>query len=184
MSGVHGGRGMPEIDTGSFEVSSEEERYLRRAFRRFARPYVLGLLVLGGLWGAVSGFSVGPAHDPAEAPEIQGLISEAASLRQDIAELRRQLGDVSTRAEEGDNRIASLEKRMAGVADATEAVGADRLRSRIEEAHQRLNALDARVSAVTTAVQENTRERERAATIQAPSSSGTAGDWPADSLPR
>jgi uncharacterized protein involved in exopolysaccharide biosynthesis len=176
---------MPEIESGSFEVTKEEERYLRRAFRRFARPYLIALLALVGVWGAMAGFRVGPAHDPAESPEIQGLISESASLRQAIASLREELAQVAARAEEGVNRISSLEKRVARISEATEAVGAARLRKRLEEAHQRINALDARLAAVTAASRENTRERERAATIRAPGSSGTAGDsWPADSLPR
>lgn len=176
---------MPEIGSGNFEVSQEEERYLRRAFRRFARPYVIGLLALVGVWGAMTGFRVGPAHDPAELPEIQGLISESASLRQAIATLRDEVEQVAARAEEGVNRISSLEKRVARISDATEAVGADRLRKRLEEAHQRINALDARLAAVTAAARANTEQRERTATIQAPASSGTAaGSWPADSLPR
>jgi TolA-binding protein len=176
---------MPKIESGSFEVSREEERYLRRAFRRFARPYLIGLLALAGVWAAVAGFRVGPAHDPAEAPEIQGLISESASLRQAIVSLREEVAQVAARAEEGVNRISSLEKRVAKISDATEAVGAARLRKRLEEAHQRINALDARLAAVTAAARENTRERERAATLPAPASSGTAGGaWPADRLPR
>jgi hypothetical protein len=176
---------MPEIESGSFEVSKEEERYLRRAFRRFARPYLIVLLALAGVWGAVNGFRVGPAHDPAESPEIQGLITESASLRQAIGALRDEVDRVAARAEEGVNRVSSLEERVAKIADATEAVGAARLRKRLEEAHQRINALDARLAAVTAASRENTLERERVSTRQAPASSGTAnGTWPADSLPR
>ena len=123
--------------------------------------------------------------DTAESPEVQGLISESASLRQAIASLRDDLDQVAARAEEGVNRISSLEKRVAKISDATEAVGAAKLRRRLEEAHQRIDTLDARIAAVTAAARANTQERERAATLQAPASSGTAGgSWPADSLPR
>ena len=176
---------MSEIETDDIEVSSDEERYLRRVFRRFALPYVVALLALAGLWGAMTGFRVGPAHDPGESPQIQGLITESASLRQAIGALRRDVDDAAARAEEGVTRISSLEKRVAKISDATEAVGAATLRRRLDEAHQRINALEASLTAVSKAARANTQQREQASEIAAPASSGTAGRaWPADSLQR
>jgi prophage DNA circulation protein len=182
---------MSDMDSGNIEVSKEEERYLRRAFRRFALPYVVAGVVLVGIWGAVNGFQVGPAHDPGEAPEIQGLIAESASLRQAIVALRTHVDEAAARAEEGVTRISSLEKRVAQVSDATEAAssrasGTAQLRKRLEEAHQRINALDARLAAVSAATQTNTMEREQSVRRMAPpASSGTAsGGWEAEPLPR
>lgn len=177
---------MPEIDTHGLEVSKEEERYLRKAFRRFALPYVLALGVLVGVWGAMTGFRLGPAHDPKESTEVQGLITESASLRQAIGALRADLDAAAARAEEGVTRVSSLEKRVEQIADATEAVGASKLRRRLEEAHQRINTLDARIESVKAASLSPPRtERLGRTGDDVPLSSGTAdGGWPADSAPR
>jgi hypothetical protein len=174
---------MPDTDAGSLEVSKEEERYLRRAFRRFALPYVIAVLAGVGVWGAVAGFRLGPAHDPGESKEFQGLIAESASLREAISALRRDVDSAAARAEEGVTRVSSLERRVAKISDATEAVGAPSLRKRLDQAHQRINALDASLTAVTEAARANTQDRERAVDARAPASSGTAGSWPADALP-
>jgi TolA-binding protein len=182
---------MPEIHGDSLEVSKEEERYLRRAFRRFALPYVGVLAVLVAAWGGMTGFGLGPAHDPGESTEVQGLIAESASLRQAIGALRADLDAAAARAEEGVTRVSSLEKRVEKLAGATEAVGASKLRKRLEEAHQRINALDARIEAVkAVAVKAAAPAAPRAEPIQpanggAPRSSGTAGSaWPANVAPR
>ena len=39
---------MPEIRGDDLSVTPEEERYLRRAFRRFALPYLLGMMLVAG----------------------------------------------------------------------------------------------------------------------------------------
>lgn len=179
---------MPEIHGGEFQVSKQEERYLRRAFRRFALPYVVVLLAALGAWGAVTGFRLGPAHDPAGSSEVQSLIAEAASLRQAIGALREELDGVARRAEEGVSRVSSLEKRVAKLADATEAIGATALRRRLEQAHQRINALDARVEAVTAAARANAEatrlsERRREQAPPPPASPGaTESGWSPDPL--
>jgi hypothetical protein len=130
-------------------VSADELRFLRRCFRRFALPYlILGIAV------AVLAFALAPAHAPvddSEEPAVQGLIAEAASLREAIALLRDDLEKSEARDAARTGRIDQLDRRLGHlaeqVADAADAPGDGAALSRIDEAHRRINALEARLAA-------------------------------------
>jgi TolA-binding protein len=132
---------MPEVHADDLQVSEEEERYLRSAFRRFVVPYLL--LVIAITTGAVMWTAMSPSS-PVEdgSDELQSIVSEAASLREALALLRQEVR--AQAAEEGD-RLGQLEggveRLRAGSGHESPAELADRL----DHAHQRINALEGRL---------------------------------------
>jgi hypothetical protein len=130
---------MPEIGTEGLDVSAEEERYLRGAFRRFAVPYLIVTLAMAGV--AVAVVSLG-SGDPGGRPsdELESMVAEAASLREAIAAVRQELRDHATDASA---RLAKLES------DARAAAGGSadaELVSRLDRANQRISELEDRLS--------------------------------------
>ena len=143
---------MPDIGNDGLDVSKEEERYLRRAFRRFALPYLVVAAI--AVVAALAGVLPGGGSAPAEQPELESLIAEAASLRDALASLRN---DLDVQGSRSNDRLAALEGDLGslrdGVDEAKRLAGSRRpagspdaeLASRVDHAHQRLNALDRRL---------------------------------------
>lgn len=133
------------------EVSPEEEALLRRAFHRFALPYVGAIAALGAL-AIVGVVSVQPAPDrvPAGAPGSE----EIAALHGEAEKLRSQLTAMATRVE-AIGREASLATKKANEAASGGAPSAggvspnllSDVARRIDEAAQRMSAIEARISA-------------------------------------
>lgn len=128
----------------NLDVSPEEERFLRRAFRRFAWPYLLLSLVALGL-GFASWMNLRtPAASGLAASEAEALIAESASLRDALAAVREE---VAARGEQTQGLIRRLDTLDEGLAEAQSATSASpNLESRLEAAHQRINALEARLA--------------------------------------
>jgi hypothetical protein len=124
------------------DVSAEEERYLRGAFRRFAVPYLVATLAMAGV--AVAAVSL-TSDDPTDggSEELESLVAEAASLREAIAGVREELRDHAATA---DARLAKLESGFAHV-DASGSADAE-LVSRLDHAHQRIAALETQLSEI------------------------------------
>ncbi|HEX5066839.1 MAG TPA: hypothetical protein VFY49_12045 [Myxococcota bacterium] len=122
---------MPEVHGDHLDVSAEEQRYLRRTFRRFALPWVLMAAVLGALagaaprWieatpetGAPSGAShasedVGPLHGEIAtlSQRIVGLEAAVAKTRDRLVELE---GRSSVSNDNGGLDTEALERRLEG----------------------------------------------------------------------
>jgi hypothetical protein len=140
---------MPEIQAEGLDVSAEEERYLRGAFRRFALPYLAATIAMGGVAvAAVSLVSTEPGGGAAE--ELQSLVAEAASLREAIAAVRGELRD---HAEGEAGRLTQLEAGFARL-ESVESGGASAtadLVARLDHAHQRISALEGRLSEIQSA---------------------------------
>jgi len=133
------------------EVSPEEEALLRRAFHRFALPYMGAIAALGAL-AIVGVVSVRPAPDlvlPA-APDSE----DVAALRGEAEKLRSQLTAMATRVE-AIGREASLATKKANEAASGGAPSAggvspnllSDVARRIDEAAQRMSAIEARIAA-------------------------------------
>jgi len=147
---------MPQHARG-IDVSAEEERYLRTAFRRFALPYVLAFAAVAWLASMLAG-------DPGGAsPEaVSALEEEVAGLRGTVASLEERLAVMGADLERAGGRMTALEKRKASEASADpeleEKLGAATrkiasLETRIAEqaAGERLDALAARMTKLESA---------------------------------
>jgi len=142
---------MPDIGNDGLDVSAEEQRYLRRAFRRFALPYLLLTVAIVG--GAASMVMLrAPAVPEAPPVELEGLIAEAASLREAVATARGEFREQASRASA---RLDALEGGMEALTADVKRVASSRrdsgretsaeLGGRLDHAHQRINALDRRL---------------------------------------
>src|SRR5262245_55309610 len=87
---------MPEVTGDHLDVSAEEQRYLRRTFRRFALPWLLTAAAIGALAGA--------APRCIEATPETGAPDDAAHATEDVGPLRGE--------------IAALSQRIVGLEDA------------------------------------------------------------------
>jgi hypothetical protein len=91
---------MPQQTSGGIDVSKEEEKYLRRAFRRFALPYVLMFALVA--WATTTLVSK-------DAPAGSG--EELSSLREKVASLEGRVEQVSSEIEQAGRRVVALESR-------------------------------------------------------------------------
>jgi hypothetical protein len=123
---------MPEIRGDQLDVSAEEQRYLRRTFRRFALPYVLMGFAFGAataalpLWIEARPHAAEPSAEPRQLEEIAALRGEIAALSERtlgaesaLAKLRERLAALESRGGEPadtgrlEEQIAGLGSRMA-----------------------------------------------------------------------
>jgi len=96
---------MSRPDARNLDVSPEEERFLRRAFRRFALPYLAGVAVLAAAAGWAASSATG-TPDPALRAELEAVQTRLEALSGRVAALGTGL--------EGDReRLAALEDRTA-----------------------------------------------------------------------
>lgn len=136
---------MPELQQDGLDVSAAEERYLRRAFYRFSRPYLVA--ILGAVGVAVLAPSLAERAEDPSVPEIESLVAEAASLRRAIgavrSELRAQAGDEATRLDALEGGVAKLSKEVRAARSAEpESAPSAELKSRMDHAHQRIRVLE------------------------------------------
>jgi len=125
---------MPQVSDQGLDVSQEEQRYLRRTFRRFALPYVAALAVFA--W-AVSWMSGGSGSPPA----LDEIEQELAGAKASIEELAGRVDAAAEQAQQAGKRVAALSSRSRG------ASGADleALQSELHRATRRIAALESRL---------------------------------------
>ena len=100
---------MPQQASHGIDVSKEEEQYLRRAFRRFALPYVLVFAFAAVAWATTFAMSKdGPT--PGSPAEISALRDKVTALEQSIAALEGRVGKVGSEVERARSRVGALEK--------------------------------------------------------------------------
>jgi hypothetical protein len=126
----------------NLDVSAEEERFLRRAFRRFAWPYLLASVLALGVGGSALWTARSNAGADLDGSESEALIAESASLRDALASLRQELDARGEQTGTLVRRLDALDRSFAEVSASSSA----NLETRLEAAHQRINALEARLA--------------------------------------
>lgn len=100
---------MAKPEPRSLDVSKEEERFLRRAFRRFALPYLALVAVLAAAAGWTGSSATG-TPDPALRADLEALRTRLEALSGRVGALGAEL--------DGDReRLAALEDRTSGAGD-------------------------------------------------------------------
>jgi septal ring factor EnvC (AmiA/AmiB activator) len=128
---------MPQQSSTRIDVSKEEERYLRRAFRRFAVPYVFVFAALA--WATTTLMS---KDDPAaSSAELSSLRENLAALEQSVAALQARLDKVGAETERAANRVGALETRKP-TRDSAAAVDMEGLERSLRDANRRIADLE------------------------------------------
>jgi hypothetical protein len=101
-----------EPRNGEFEITPEEDRFLRAYFHRHARRYLasLGLTAIAAVCATLA---------LTRAAVLDEIRSDSEQLRGGLTELRRQVG---SQAEDASARVAALEKRLAAALQRFERV--------------------------------------------------------------
>lgn len=140
---------MPEIQQDGLDVSAEEERYLRRVFRRFLLPYLVVIFAAVGFTAWTS--SVAPPSVDSTAAEIETLVAEAASLREALTTVRNELRELSGQSAVRLDALESDIEELSGDVESAIAIKpvaapSAELKSRMDHAHQRINAIESRLT--------------------------------------
>ena len=155
---------MPQVNEQGIDVSKEEERYLRRAFRRFAFPYVAALAALA--WFAPS-FS---EKDDGAAPSFEAVQQQIQGIEQSVAALQGRVEAIGTEAASAAKRVRGLEGKKNSAPPGDLVALEDELRrvsrriqeiearrkeeaitERIEALSMRMNRIEGRVNAPAAA---------------------------------
>ena len=147
---------MPKQTAQGIDVSKEEEKYLRRAFRRFALPYLIAVGVLSwAIATAVSRDVVSPSEPPAE---LAATSEQLARIEQSLAVLESRVAKMGSDVERAGKRMSALESaKSSTVASAGDTASLERsLRDatrRVAELEKRLGdgaTAEERIDALTT----------------------------------
>jgi len=134
---------MPEVQGNQLEVSREEERYLRRTFRRFALPYVVLGLALGAFAGALPGW-LGTEGGPASPVDDSRLREEITALRGDVASLSQRAVAAESALARTRDRLVALEGRSGPASGSSD--DAEAITRRVEQSLRRIEVLEQQVS--------------------------------------
>jgi predicted RNase H-like nuclease (RuvC/YqgF family) len=138
---------MPEQNAQGIDVSKEEERYLRRAFRRFALPYVIALVALSWIIAtAVARDGVVPSGAPADLASASEKLSQ---IEQSLAALDARVAKIGSDVERAGKRMGALESaKPNSVATAGDTASLERS---LRDATRRMADLEKRVGDGPTA---------------------------------
>src|SRR5262245_19342659 len=115
---------MPEQNAQGIDVSKEGEKYLRRAFRRFALPYFIALAAL--TWvvtTAVSRGAIAPTQPPAELAMASEKLSQ---IEQSLAALEDRVSTMGADVERAGKRMTALEGAKSNTATASDTASLER----------------------------------------------------------
>ena len=149
---------MPQVKGEKLDVSAEEQRFLRRCFRRFALPYVVAGVALGALAGAAPGWI-------ATAPE-QVAASDDGRMQEELTALRSELAALSQRAVSAESTLAKTRERLVAIEQRSSVSGdggsadTSALEGRVDATARRLESLEARVGSGGNAAAVGTRQIE------------------------
>ena len=133
---------MPEVVGGHLDVSAEEQRYLRRTFRRFALPWLVMAGAIGALAGAAPRWiDATPENDTAG--DGAHAREEVGSLRGEIAALSQRVVGLEGALTKTRDRLVELEGRSS-VSNDTGGLDAEELDRRLEVFGARIDALESR----------------------------------------
>lgn len=125
---------MPEVNERGIDVSKEEERYLRRTFRRFALPYVAAL--------AVFAWAVSSWPGDAAPPELGSLGQDLETALASIAALEQRVEATSRVAEQAGRQAAAASKRGGA---GTSSAELEKLEGELRAAQRRIAQLEAKL---------------------------------------
>jgi DNA repair exonuclease SbcCD ATPase subunit len=116
-------------DQRGFQITPEEDRFLRTFFRRQAGRYLLGMgaLAVLGVWGVAQRGGEAVAPDPAQQQELAALRAENEKLRTQLGELSQHVAKLAA----APDPAKPMGELAEGVAGALRRL--DRVESRIEE---------------------------------------------------
>src|SRR5688572_17014922 len=102
------------------DVSKEEEQFLRRAFRRFALPYVLVVAAVAWIATTVAATDAPSGSSPA----MSSLLDKVDGLEKSVAALEARIAKVDGELARAGSRVGALESRrpaaVTGSADTAE----------------------------------------------------------------
>jgi len=128
-------------------VSKEEEQFLRRAFRRFALPYVL--IVAGVAWIAST---VATNEVPSGSPqEMSVLLEKITALETSVAGLEGRIAKVDGEVARAGSRVGALESRKPAAAPASGETA--ELEKALRDATRRVADLERKNAANATAAE-------------------------------
>jgi hypothetical protein len=130
---------MPQPNSAGIDVSKEEEKYLRRAFRRFALPYVIGFAMVA--WATT--MLVAKDAPTGSGAELSSLQEKVTTLETSIAALEGRVAKMGGDLERAGTRVGALESRKptAPRADETDTSGLERS---LRDATRRIAELEKR----------------------------------------
>jgi hypothetical protein len=135
---------MPEVNGDHLDVSAEEQRYLRRTFRRFALPWLLMAGAIGALFGAAPRWmDATPEASAASADPV--LHEQVGPLRGEIAALSQRIVGLEGALAKTRDRLVELEGRSS-VSTESGGLDTDELERRLEGFTARITALESRAS--------------------------------------
>jgi hypothetical protein len=129
---------MPKKQAQGIDVSAEEERYLRKVFRRFAIPYVVAFAALVGVGFLLGGSGGGGASSES----LLALEQEVEQLRATVAALEARLGSVGDDLERAGGRVAALEQQKKDAAKTADPA----LEQKVSDATRRVNDLEKKLA--------------------------------------
>src|SRR5262245_28454249 len=138
---------MPHQNSAGIDVSKEEERYLRGAFRRFVLPYVIAFAVL--VWAATV---VSRSGQPASSSDASSLREKVAALEQSVVALQGRMDRVGTELEKTGSRMGALETRKAS-RDSAASTDSAELERALRDASRRIDELEQRNGSGATAAE-------------------------------
>jgi hypothetical protein len=139
---------MPQQTAAGIDVSKEEEKYLRKAFRRFALPYVIVFALVA--WATTTLVAKGVPVGSGE--EVSSLREKVASLEQSVASLQARVEKVGSEVERAGSRVGALESRKPAEPRAPAGDTADLERS-LRDATSRIAELEKRGGSGATAAE-------------------------------
>ena len=139
---------MPQQTAAGIDVSKEEEKYLRSAFRRFALPYVIAFALVA--WATTTLVSKDVPIGSAE--EVSSLREKIASLEQSVASLETRVQKVGSEVERAGSRVGALESRKPSEPRASAGDTAD-LERTLRDATRRIAELEKRGGSGATAAE-------------------------------
>lgn len=150
--------GMPQTGASDLDVSTEEERYLRGAFRRFALPYLIAVAVFAafGGWAASRGAGAASAELEDLHSRIAGLSERLEAVGGEVATAGRRVAALENGPRAGDeDEFASLRGSVLSarnrIADLEQRIEREDVSGRVTQLSDRLNRLEQRLEAVASA---------------------------------
>ena len=176
---------MPQQNPSGIDVSKEEEKYLRSAFRRFALPYVVGFALVA--WATTTLMTKDVPTGSVE--DVSSLREKVASLEQSVAALEGRLQKMGGDLERAGTRVGALENRKPAEPRAVDTDTSGLERS-LRDATRRIAELEKRggsgasaaerIDALTTRMQ---RIEGMARTTQAPAAPAAPAPAPMPAAP-
>jgi chromosome segregation ATPase len=132
------------------DVSKEEERFLRHAFRRFALPYVLVFAAVAWITTTATSGGDGPSGSP---EELTSLREQVAALEQSLAALEGRVAKLDAELGKAGSRVGALESRKQVPAPVAATTDTSALERALRDTTKRLTDLERRSSAGATSAE-------------------------------